>query len=65
MIGVPERRVDFGRLSSISHAMSDYLRGHRLFHRRPLPEIRRSDLSMDFRALVRHLQGDLSARKRC
>ena len=38
--------------------MSDYLRGHRMFHRRPSPEIRRSDLSMDFFSLVRHLQGD-------
>ena len=59
MIGVPNRIVDYdGRLSAISHSMSDYLRGHRLFHRRPSPEIRRSDLSMDFKALVRHLQGD-------
>ena len=42
MAGVPMRRVDYGRLSSISHAMSDYLRGHRMFHRRPSPEIRRN-----------------------
>ena len=60
MAGVPVRKVDYGRLSSISHAMSDYLRGHRLFHRRPSPEIRRTDLSMDFKALVRHLQGDFA-----
>ena len=60
MAGVPVRKVDYGRLGSISHAMSDYLRGHRLFHRRPSPEIRRTDLSMDFRALVRHLQGDFA-----
>ena len=60
MAGVPMRRVDYGRLSSISHAMSDYLRGHRMFHRRPSPEIRKTDLSMDFRALVRHLQGDFA-----
>ena len=53
-VGVPIRKVDYGRLSAISHSMSEYLRGHRLFHRRPSPEIRRSDLSMD---LVRHLQG--------
>ena len=58
MVGIPSRRVDCGRLSAISHSMSDYLRGHRLFHRRHSPEIRRSDLSMDFKALVRHLQGD-------
>ena len=58
MAGVPVRKVDYGRLGSISHAMSDYLRGHRMFHRRPSPEIRRTDLSMDFKALVRHLQGD-------
>ena len=60
MAGVPVRKVDYGRLGSISHAMSDYLRGHRLFHRRPSPEIRRTDLSMDFKALVRHLQGDFA-----
>ena len=60
MVGVPVRKVDYGRLSSISHAMSDYLRGHRMFHRRPSPEIRRTDLSMDFKALVRHLQGDFA-----
>lgn len=54
----PDRRVDSGRLSAISHSMSDYLKD-RLFHRRPSPEIRRSDLSMDFKALVWHLQGDL------
>ena len=35
MAGVPVRKVDYGRLSSISHAMSDYFRGHRMFHRRP------------------------------
>ena len=29
-----------------------------MFHRRPSPEIRRSDLSMDFNSLIRHLQGD-------
>ena len=58
MVGIPSGRVDCGRLSAISHSMSDYLRGHRLFHRRHSPEIRRSDLSMDFKALVRHLQGD-------
>ena len=57
MIGIPSRNVEGGRLGSISHAMSDYLRGHRLFHRRPSPDIRRS-VSMDFRSLVRHLQGD-------
>ncbi|CAL1138042.1 unnamed protein product, partial [Cladocopium goreaui] len=60
MAGVPVRKVDYGRLGSISHAMSDYLRGHRMFHRRPSPEIRRTDLSMDFKALVRHLQGDFA-----
>ena len=57
MAGIPGRNVEGGR-HAISHAMSDYLRGHRLFHRRPSPDIRRSDLSMDFQSLIRHLQGD-------
>ncbi|CAL1170385.1 unnamed protein product [Cladocopium goreaui] len=30
------------------------------YGRRPSPEIRRTDLSMDFKALVRHLQGDFA-----
>ena len=58
MVGIPGRNVEGGRLGAISHAMSDYLRGHRLFYRRPSPDIRRSDLSMDFQSLIRHLQGD-------
>jgi hypothetical protein len=29
-----------------------------IWNDRPSPEIRRSDLSMEFKALVRHLQGD-------
>ena len=51
MVGIPSRNVEGGRLGSISHAMSEYLRGHRLFHRRPSPDIRRNDLSMDFQSL--------------
>lgn len=65
MVGVLIRKVDYGRLSAISHSMSEYLRGHRLFHRRPSPEIRRSDLSMDLKALVRHLQGLPTPRSSC
>ena len=57
MAGVPNR-------SAISHSMSDYLRGHRMFHRRPSPEIRRSNLSIDFNSLVRHLQGDYICKNR-
>ena len=34
MVGFPSKQVDGGRLEAIS---PDYLRGHRFFHRRPVP----------------------------